>query len=34
MPHARRADVFAREQRVGWHASGNEVTKFSPEVAA
>lgn len=34
MPHARRADVFAREQRQGWHAFGNEVTKFKPEVAA
>ncbi|MDE4588513.1 MT-A70 family methyltransferase [Sinorhizobium meliloti] len=34
MPHARRADVFAREQRQGWHAFGNEVTKFDPEVAA
>nr|WP_289851528.1 MT-A70 family methyltransferase [Sinorhizobium meliloti] len=33
MPHARRADVFAREQRTGWHAFGNEVTKFN-EVAA
>ncbi len=34
MPHARRADVFAREQRPGGHAFGNEITKFNPEVAA
>ncbi|HEV7436119.1 MAG TPA: MT-A70 family methyltransferase [Pseudorhizobium sp.] len=33
MPHARRADVFARESRDGWHAFGNEATKFD-EVAA
>jgi N6-adenosine-specific RNA methylase IME4 len=33
MPHARRADVFARESRAGWHAFGNEATKFD-EVAA
>ncbi|MGN7749753.1 MT-A70 family methyltransferase [Sinorhizobium sp. 22678] len=33
MPHARRADVFAREHRAGWHAFGNEVNKFN-EVAA
>jgi len=33
MPHARRADVFARESRPGWHAFGNEATKFD-EVAA
>lgn len=33
MPQARRADVFAREQRPGWHAFGNEVGKFN-EVAA
>lgn len=29
MPHARRADVFAREQREGWHAFGDELGKFS-----
>lgn len=34
MPHARRADVFARESRPGWHAFGNEVTKFNSGVAA
>ncbi|WP_272950645.1 MT-A70 family methyltransferase [Sinorhizobium meliloti] len=34
MPHARRADVFAREQRSGWRAFGDEVSKFDPEVAA
>ncbi|WP_234843290.1 MT-A70 family methyltransferase [Sinorhizobium meliloti] len=34
MTHARRADVFAREQRSGWRAFGNEVSKFDPEVAA
>ncbi|TAV48419.1 hypothetical protein ELI30_08950 [Rhizobium leguminosarum] len=33
MPHARRADVFARESRAGWHSFGNEATKFD-EVAA
>lgn len=33
MPHARRADVFARESRDGWHVFGNEATKFD-EVAA
>ncbi len=33
MPHARRADVFAREERIGWHSFGNEITKFN-EVAA
>lgn len=33
MPHARRADVFARESRKGWHSFGNEATKFD-EVAA
>ena len=33
MPHARRADVFARESRAGWHTFGNEATKFD-EVAA
>lgn len=32
MPHARRADVFARESRSGWHSFGNEATKFD-EVA-
>lgn len=34
MTHAWRADVFAREQRSGWRAFGNEVSKFDPEVAA
>lgn len=34
MRHARRADVFALEQRQGWHAFGNDVTNFDPEVAA
>lgn len=33
MPHARRADVFAREERDGWHSFGNERSKFN-EVAA
>jgi len=33
MPHARRADIFARESRAGWHSFGNEATKFD-EVAA
>jgi len=33
MPHARRADVFGRQSRPGWHVSGNERTKFD-EVAA
>ncbi len=33
MPHARRADVFARESRADWHSFGNEATKFD-EVAA
>lgn len=28
MPHARRADVFARERRAGWHSFGNEIEKF------
>ncbi len=28
MPHARRADVFARESRDGWDSFGNEATKF------
>jgi N6-adenosine-specific RNA methylase IME4 len=28
MPHARRADVFARQQRPGWDSFGNEITKF------
>lgn len=34
MPHARRADLFSRQQRDGWDAWGNEATKFNPEVAA
>lgn len=34
MPHARRADVFTRESRPGWHGFGNEATKFDAEVAA
>lgn len=34
MPHARRADVFSREQRSGWHAFGNETTKFNERQAA
>lgn len=34
MPHARRADVFARERRAGWHSFGNELTKFDMGVAA
>lgn len=29
MPFARRADVFAREQRAGWDAFGNETNKFN-----
>ena len=33
MPHARRADVFGRQSRPGWHVSGNERTKFD-QVAA
>ncbi|MGO7686248.1 MT-A70 family methyltransferase [Rhizobium ruizarguesonis] len=33
MPHARRADVFARESRAGWHSFGNEATKFDEEAA-
>jgi N6-adenosine-specific RNA methylase IME4 len=33
MPHARRADVFARASRAGWHSFGNQATKFD-EVAA
>lgn len=28
MPHARRADVFARERRAGWHSFGNQVDLF------
>jgi N6-adenosine-specific RNA methylase IME4 len=32
MPQARRADVFARQRRDGWHSFGDEVGKF--EVAA
>lgn len=34
MPHARRADVFARERRSGWHSFGNEVSRFSQGAAA
>lgn len=30
----RKADVFSREKRPGWEAFGNEVEKFSTEVAA
>ena len=33
MPHARRADLFAREKREGWEAWGNEVGKFNMEAA-
>lgn len=33
MPEARRADVFAREERLGWHSFGNELTKFNAEAA-
>lgn len=33
MPHARRADVFSRENREGWHSFGNEAGKFD-QVAA
>lgn len=28
MPSARRADVFAREKRIGWHSFGNEINKW------
>nr|WP_306228791.1 MT-A70 family methyltransferase [Aurantimonas sp. CSK15Z-1] len=28
MPHARRADVFARERRDGWQSFGDQVGKF------
>lgn len=28
MPRARRADVFARQKRPGWHSFGNEIQKF------
>lgn len=28
MPHARRIDLFGREQRPGWDSWGNETTKF------
>lgn len=31
-PGARRADVFSRQERIGWSAWGNEATKFN-EVA-
>ena len=34
MPHARRADLFARESRPGWSSWGRESTKFDAEVAA
>jgi N6-adenosine-specific RNA methylase IME4 len=34
MPFARRADVFARQQRPGWHSFGDEVTKFNTGVVA
>lgn len=33
MPNARRADVFARQERDGWHSFGNEITKFNGEAA-
>jgi N6-adenosine-specific RNA methylase IME4 len=33
MPHARRADVFARQHRPGWDSFGNELTKFQGEAA-
>lgn len=33
MPQARRADVFTRETRPGWHGFGDQATKFD-EVAA
>lgn len=33
MPHARRADVFSRETRPGWEASGFETGKFDKEAA-
>jgi len=29
MPHARRADVFARERRPCWHSFGDQLDKFS-----
>lgn len=32
-PEARRADLFARESRVGWSTWGNETTKFDGEAA-
>lgn len=33
MPHARRADVFARDRRDGWHSFGNEIGKFEGAAA-
>jgi N6-adenosine-specific RNA methylase IME4 len=33
MPEARRADLFAREQRRGWDAWGAEATKFNQRAA-
>lgn len=29
-----KADIFAREQRPGWDAFGNEISKFNQEIAA
>lgn len=33
MPYARRADVFSRQVRPGWHGFGDESDKFSCEAA-
>ena len=33
MPQARRADVFARQRRPGWHSFGDQLEKF-PEAAS
>ncbi len=33
LPHARRADLFSRQQRRGWESWGHETNKFSPEAA-
>lgn len=33
MPHARRADVFSRQTRPGWHAFGDQAGKFDGAAA-
>lgn len=32
MPHARRADVFARQPRQGWHSFGDQLNKFEEAI--